>query len=128
MPQFHSEFKHLGTGAREKSPEPIADINSADAEKLGISDGDWVFIETRRGKIRQRARVSSNIKTGVVNAQASWWFPEMPAEEPSLHGLWESNANVLTLDDPDCCDPLTGSWQSRALLCKVYKASNALRP
>jgi anaerobic selenocysteine-containing dehydrogenase len=128
MPQFHSEFKHWGTGAREKSPEPIADINSADAQKLGISDGDWIFIETRRGKIRQRARVSPNIKTGVVNVQASWWFPEMPAEEPSLHGLWESNANVLTLDDPDCCDSLTGSWQSRALLCKVYKASNALRP
>jgi hypothetical protein len=44
----------------------------------------------------------------------------MPAEDPSLHGLWESNANVLTLDDPDTCDPLSGGWQARALLCKIY--------
>jgi thiosulfate reductase/polysulfide reductase chain A len=121
MPQYHSEFRHWGMGAREKSPEPIADINTKDAKKLSIRNGDWIYIETRRGRIKQKARVSNKIKAGVVNVQSSWWFPEMPAEEPSLHGLWESNANVLTIDEPDCCDPLTGGWQGRALLCKVYK-------
>jgi anaerobic selenocysteine-containing dehydrogenase len=121
MPQHHSEFRHWGTGMRERHPDPLTDINSEDARELGIKDGDWVYIETRRGKIRQKARVSGKIPRGIVNAEASWWFPEMPAEEPSLHGLWQSNVNVLTLDDPDCCDPLTGGWQNRALLCKVYK-------
>lgn len=122
MPQYHSEFRHLGTGAREKSPDPLADINTEDARKLGVKNGDWIYVETRRGRIKQKARASGKIKPGVVNVQASWWFPEMPAEEPSLHGLWESNANVLSLDEPEACDPLTGSWQGRALLCKVYKA------
>ena len=121
-PQYHSEFRHWGTGMREINPDPIADINVEDAGRLGIKDGDWMFIETRRGRIKQKARVSNKIIPGVVNTQASWWFPEMPGKEPSLHGLWESNANVLTLDDPDYCDPLTGGWQNRALLCKVYKA------
>jgi len=46
----------------------------------------------------------------------------MKAEEPSLYGLWESNANILTIDDPECCDPLTGGWYTRGLLCRVYKA------
>lgn len=122
MPQFHSEFRHWGTGMREINPDPIADVSSKDARRLGIKNGDWIYIETRRGRIKQKARVSDKIIPGFVNAQASWWFPEMPGEEPSLHGLWDSNANVLTFDDPDSCDPLTGGWQNRALLCKVYKA------
>ena len=122
MPQHHSEFRQWGTGMREKHPDPLADVNSEDAKLLGIDDGDWIYIETRRGRIRQKARVSENIPCGMVNAEASWWFPEMSAEEPSLHGLWESNANVLTPDDPETCDPLTGGWQTRGLLCKIYKA------
>jgi thiosulfate reductase/polysulfide reductase chain A len=121
MPQHHSEFRHYGMGMREQHPEPIVDLNTADAAELGIAEGDWVTIETRRGSIRQKARISDRIPKGMVNAQASWWFPEMPAGEPSLHGLWESNANVLCLDEPDDCDPLTGGWQSRALLCRVSK-------
>lgn len=121
MPQFHSEHRQPGTGMRERNPDPVVDINSEDANKFNIKSGDWIYIETIRGRIKQKARVSSKIIPGVVNAQASWWFPEMPGEEPYLHGLWESNANVLTLDDPNCCDPLTGGWQNRALLCKIYK-------
>jgi thiosulfate reductase/polysulfide reductase chain A len=121
MPQHHSEFRQTGIGMREKHPDPLVDINPEDARQLGIQSGDWVYIETRRGRIKQKANVTAGIPRGIINAEASWWFPEMPAEEPSLHGLFESNANVLCLDDPDCCDPLTGGWQSRALLCKVYK-------
>lgn len=30
------------------------------------------------------------------------------AYTPDLSGVWESNANVLTLDDPDACDELSG--------------------
>jgi thiosulfate reductase / polysulfide reductase chain A len=121
MPQHHSEFRHFGMGMREKHPDPLVDINPEDAQKLDIHEGDWVHIETRRGRIKQRAKITTRIPRGIINTEASWWFPEMPGEEPSLHGVFESNANVLCLDEPDACDPLTGGWQSRALLCKVYK-------
>jgi hypothetical protein len=57
----------------------------------------------------------------VVNCQHNWWFPEQPGREPWLYGMWQSNVNVLTMDDPDTCDQLCGSWPARALLCKVYK-------
>ncbi len=122
MPMFHSEFRHPGIGTREKHPDPLADISIEDAKNLGIADGDWIYIETRRGRIRQKAKVSPKMPAGMVNAEASWWFPEMPGDESSSHGLWESNANVVTLDEPDGCDPLTGGWQDRALLCRIYKA------
>jgi hypothetical protein len=29
---------------------------------------------------------------------------------------------VLTLDEPEACDELSGGWCNRALLCKVYRA------
>jgi thiosulfate reductase / polysulfide reductase chain A len=121
MPQFHSEHRQLGMGLREQHPDPLVDIHPDTAQKLGIQDGDWVYIETLRGVIKQKAKVTDKIHPGVVNCEHEWWFPEQPAQEPWLHGLWQSNANVLTMDDPDTCDPLTGGWPMRALLCKVYK-------
>lgn len=121
-PQFHSEYRQWGLGFREQHPWPICDIHYETARKLGIINGDWVWIETRRGRILQKARVGSHIHPQVVNVQASWWYPELPTEEPWLAGATISNANILTEDDPSTLDEKTGSWYNRALLCKVYKA------
>jgi anaerobic selenocysteine-containing dehydrogenase len=122
-PMFHSESRIPGLGTREQYPDPIMDIHFETAAKHGISNGDWVYIETKRGVIKQKACVSDNIAPNVINVQSHWWFPEDPSREPWLRGLWESNANVLTMgQDPDTFDELTGGWPLRALLCKVYKA------
>lgn len=122
MPFYHSEWMHLGFGSREIHPAPLLDIHPETAQRLGIENGDWAYIETRRGRIKQKANYNAGILPNVVLAQASWWYPEMPACEPELGGVWESNANVLVLDDLDACDRLAGGFQARALLCKVYKA------
>ncbi len=121
-PLFHSEMRQFGIGMREQHPDPLMDIHPETASKFGIADGDWACIETLRGVIKQKANITEKIHPDVINVESHWWFPEQPAEEPSLHGLWQSNANILTLEDPDICDPLTGGWALRALLCKVYKA------
>ncbi len=121
MPMFKSEFMQPELG-RMKHPDPLMDIHPDTAQKLGIGDGDWAYIETRRGRIKQKARYNDGILPNVVNCQANWWFPEKAANEPCLSGVWESNANVLTLDEPEACDELSGGWCNRALLCKVYQA------
>jgi thiosulfate reductase/polysulfide reductase chain A len=120
--KFHSEHLLVGVGMRERHTEPIMDIHPETAQKLGISDGDWVYIETRRGRIKQKAYVTNDIRPDTVNCEASWWFPEMPSEEPCLSGIWESNVNILTIDDLDACDELVGGTALTGLLCKVYKA------
>lgn len=122
-PQFHSENRHWGYGMRERHPWPITEIHPDTALPLGISDGEWIWIETVRGRIRQRARLTTGIHPKVVNCEASWWYPEMPGEEPYLHGVYISNANVLCLDEPETLDPTCGNWTNRGLLCKVYKAT-----
>ena len=120
-PQYLSEFHQFDTGLRERHPYPVMDINTSAARKLDIRNGDWVYIETRRGKIKQMAHVTDGLPPNVVNCHASWWYPEMPAEAPSLFGIWESSANILTQDDPEACDEMVGGWVNRAMLCKVYK-------
>jgi thiosulfate reductase/polysulfide reductase chain A len=119
MPMFKSEFMQPELG-RRKHPDPLMDIHPDTARELGINDGDWAYIETRRGRIKQKARYNDGILPNVVNCEANWWYPEMPPYEPGLSGVWESNANVLTLDDPEWCDEFSGGWCNRALLCKVY--------
>ena len=76
---FHSENRQLGIGTREQYPDPIMDINIETARELGIEEGDWVYVETRRGVIRQRATLTDEIDPRVVNVQSHWWFPEQPA-------------------------------------------------
>lgn len=114
---FHSQYRQV-PWLREIQPYPLLQIHPDTAEKLGIKDEDWVWIETRRGKIRQMARVTPEIHPGMVVAQSSWFYPE--ASGP-LHGTMISGTNMLTSNE-DGFDPPMGSTTFRALLCKVYKA------
>jgi len=58
----------------------------------------------------------------VIMAEHDWWFPEKPAPE---YGVWESNINLLTSEEPPY-DPGIGSTPARSLLCKVYKAQGGV--
>ncbi|MCX6013445.1 MAG: hypothetical protein NTV30_08590 [Chloroflexi bacterium] len=120
-PMFHSEWRQIDS-IRRKRPYPQVQMNPETGKKLEINDGDWVWIETPRGRIRQKCQYFESLDPRVINCEHGWWFPELPGEEPWLHGVWESNANVLTDDDPDHCGKIHGGWPLRTALCKVYKA------
>lgn len=38
-----------------------------------------------------------------------------------MHGVWESNINVVLNDDPDVCNDKNGGWPLKTALCKIYK-------
>lgn len=118
---FCSEHRQIPTLRREH-PDPIVEINPTTAAKLNIEEGDWVWIETTRGRIQQRAKFTQ-IHPRVVNVQFGWWFPE---EEGPEYGVWKSNVNMLTSNAPPY-DPALKTYQLRALLCKVYKNGNYKR-
>jgi anaerobic selenocysteine-containing dehydrogenase len=124
LPQFHEPSESPISRpdlAKEYPFIPVMQIHPEPAGELGIEDGDWVWIESPRGKVRQKCKIFDGIDPRVVHAQHGWWFPEEEGAEPSLHGIWKSNINVLTDDDPDVCNPISGGWPLRAFLCKVYK-------
>jgi len=118
---FHSEHRQIES-IRKRYPHPLMQIHPEKAAELGIEDGDWAWIESPRGRIRMKAKLFDGIDPGIVHCDHGWWFPELPGEEPWLHGVWESNVNVLTDDDPDVCDKIGGGWPLKWSLCKVYKA------
>lgn len=127
MPYFHSEFRQVRS-FRKAYPHPKMELNPETAHKIKIEEGDWVWIETPNGRIIQKCTYNEYIDPDVVHAQHGWWFPEMPAEEPWLHGVWISNVNVLTGSDPEELDEALGTWTLRTLPCKVYKAERSSIP
>lgn len=127
MPYHHSEYRHVD-GFRRMHPDPIVEIHVDTARRHGIADGDWAWIETPIGRCRQRARLVTSIAPECIATQHGWWFPEMDPEAPCLYGLWESNINVTTDDDPDKCDPLSGGWpfKGQYMRCRIKKAESSV--
>jgi anaerobic selenocysteine-containing dehydrogenase len=123
-PYWHSSFRQLKT-LRWMHPYPEVQIHPETARKLGIADGDLVYIETPLGRVRQKARITEGIRPDVVHAEAYWFFPEEPEEEPHLFGVWDANINAIIPDDYDLCD-YAGDLPFRAVMCNIYKAEPAL--
>ncbi len=119
-PAFYTSEHRMIPWLREIFPDPIVEIHPETAEKLGIKDGQWVFIESPRGKIKQRAVLTTGVDKRVIAAQYGWWFPEM--KTPG-HGWDISNINMLTDNDPAGYDAAMGADNLRVLMCKVYPAS-----
>ncbi len=120
LPYFHTEQRHIDS-IRKRRPYAHVQIHPETAQKYGIKNGDWVWIESPRGRIRQVCELFDGTDPRIVYPEHGWWYPELPGEEPWLHGVWESNANVLTDDDPDYCSKIAGGWPLKVALCKIYK-------
>ncbi len=114
---FHSEHRQL-PWCRELWPVPRVEINPVTAAEYGIEQGDWVWIETPHGKIRQVADLYYGIDPGVINCEHQWWYPEFK-QSGSGHEL----SAVNHLIDHYAQDPHCGSSNLRAYLGKIYKAT-----
>ncbi|WP_281508590.1 molybdopterin-containing oxidoreductase family protein [Parvibacter caecicola] len=114
---FHSEHRQL-PWCRELWPVPRLEMNPADAERLGLQQGDWVWIETDKHKIREVVDLYYGIQPGVVNAEHQWWYPELKQAD---HGYQLSGVNCLL--DQYAQDRIIGSSNLRAYGVKVYKAT-----
>ncbi len=115
---FHSSGRNIPS-LRKLSPDPIALLHPETASHLGIVEGDWISIETKRGAIQQKAKLTPEIDSRVIVLSFGWWFPER--KDLELFGWEESNLNNLTDNGPPY-DPAMGSTPLRAVLCRVRKA------
>ena len=112
---FHTQYSNL-PWIRELQHYPRVQIHPETAKEYGIKEGDWVWIESPRGRIRQRANLFAGMDPRLVVVQASFCYWEKKGAERVL----TSNANVLT-DDEGPFDGPAGSVNMRSLLCKIYK-------
>jgi formate dehydrogenase major subunit len=105
---------HTGTMTRKSplleqlAPEEKIELNPADAAKLGVREGDYIKVETRRGFIISRAWVTERVAPG--NLFSTFHF-------------WESCCNELT--NAEVLDPVSHIPPLKVSAARVAKATHA---
>lgn len=124
-PQYlHSQHRGLSK-LRRLAPHPRAQLHPVTAGRHGVTDGDWIHVETRDGRARFRAEVTEAIIENVVCIEHGWW---QACEDLGLSALDPysesgSNPNIMLMND--LRDPVSGGTPFRSNLCRVVKVSAA---
>ena len=94
--RLHSQLDFGATSVAGKvDGREVVRIHPADAGGRGIADGDVVRLTSRRGACLAAARVTDEIRAGVVQLPTgAWYTPASEADPTCVHG----NPNVLTRD------------------------------
>jgi anaerobic selenocysteine-containing dehydrogenase len=107
---FRSQHLNI-PGLLKLQPRPQVLINPVDAKARGISDANRVWVESPRGKVGVRAKVTDDVMAGQVELNVGGGSP-IQVEE------WrDANANFVT--DFENRDPISGFPVYKALLCEV---------
>jgi biotin/methionine sulfoxide reductase len=83
----------VSTGNKIQGREPVL-IHPADAAARAIADGDIVRLYNDRGECLAGARITSDVRPGVVVLPTGAWYDPQTPGGLDRHG----NPNVLTLD------------------------------
>lgn len=118
LPMFHHSTLRNSPYTREMYPAPEVWIHPVSAEKYGIEDDSWVWVESERGRIRGIAHITTGINEGSVYMER-FWNPENIAKD--THGWKEMNVSVLARSRAPYND-VFGTYTLRAFLVKVYPA------
>lgn len=100
---YHSRTYRL-RWISDLEPHTLAEINPADAEKLGLVEGDMVRLSTPKGSLVYQTALDSGIKPGVVYV---------------YHGDGAQNINRLL--DKDYYDPISGFPGFKSYICRLEK-------
>jgi assimilatory nitrate reductase catalytic subunit len=66
-----NQTRRIG-GLVDQYPEPLCEIHPRLAEKLGVADGDFVKVESRRGSTTVRAQIVKTIRPDTVFIPYHW--------------------------------------------------------
>jgi anaerobic selenocysteine-containing dehydrogenase len=72
---FHSEHRQIPR-LRAMSPEPLLDIHPRDAEKYGLVQGEWVWVENFMGRAKRVVNRTFEMPENIVSTDHGWWHPE----------------------------------------------------
>ncbi|MDP4084947.1 MAG: molybdopterin dinucleotide binding domain-containing protein [Bacillota bacterium] len=101
----HTQTRHYAAGVKIKQTEETVDIHPDDAALLGILDGEVVKVQSRRGELQVKTKVTEQVVPGLVFMSFHW------SEVPT---------NILTLNE---FDPISGTAEFKACAVKISKIS-----
>jgi anaerobic selenocysteine-containing dehydrogenase len=123
--QFHTRTK---TGRAPQlqaaAPDVWVELSSADAERLGLDEGDLLEVRTPRGSVRARLRISG-IRDGVAFLPFHYGYWDDGAAGPDGDGR---AANELTLTDWDPVSKQPIFKTAAAAVRRLEKAGGAVAP
>lgn len=65
--QYHTgSMSRRSKNLEAEAPEGYVEIHPTDAQQLGLKEGEMVVVESRRGKIETKAKISKKIRPGIV--------------------------------------------------------------
>jgi anaerobic selenocysteine-containing dehydrogenase len=114
----HSQQRALPS-LRKTAPHPTADIHPATAALYGVKNKEWMMVESPRGAIKVKARVTTNIIPGVICCQHGWWQDCKELDLPGYDPYESGGSNLATLIGTELADPISGSLPHRSYLCRV---------
>ncbi len=105
VPVFrHAEFRNISI-LREIVPDLTIFLHPDTAARYGISDRDWIVVESPRGAVEGIADLTPGIDPRVVQVASHW----------------PGKSNVNLIMDNEKCAPVVGSAQLRCQLCRIRK-------
>jgi anaerobic selenocysteine-containing dehydrogenase len=113
--QFHTRTKTgRARSLDDAAPDAWVELSGADADHLGIAEGDWVRVESPRGAIEVRARIGA-VMQGAVFAPFHYghWDPSGLAPDAA-----HRQANELTMT---VWDPVSKQPYFKTAACRVTK-------
>ncbi len=100
---YHTRTQTARAGLDQMAPDETVDISPCDANALGIADGEYVRVSSRRGSVKVKARVTDEAPQGLL------WM--------AFH-FREGNANWLT---NNAGDTTTKTPEYKAAAVKIEK-------
>jgi anaerobic selenocysteine-containing dehydrogenase len=120
--QFHTRTKTARARSLQRAaPDAWVELSPADAGPLGVTEGDWVRVESPRGALEVRARIG-RVMPGAVFAPFHYgpWDPDGLAPDAG-HRL----ANELTMT---VWDPVSKQPYFKTAACRVTKVRAGAGP
>lgn len=99
----HTQTRYYAPGVKLKQTEETVDIHPNDAKNLGIEDGEFVQVRSRRGELQVKAKITEQVVPGLVFMSFHW------VEVPT---------NILTLNE---FDPISGTAEYKACAVAISK-------
>ena len=95
-------------------------MNPKSAAKLGLNDGQWVWIEGVRGKVKRKLKLTPVVHEKIIMVPHAWWLPETEGKAPNLYGVWDINVNQLIPTGMNHPETGYGGAPTKTMLAKVY--------
>ncbi len=96
-------------------------VHPDDAARAGLADGDRAVVRSATGKISLPVALDEDLMPGVIAVPHGWGHGRADGLAVAMAAAGE-NANVLSPDGPDACEPLSGMARLTAIPVELERA------